>query len=61
MQVFNYGAYARAFELGVTKPNMTKIAKARTSTKLRRFIVSFVIQHLEWFMECNKISSAMES
>lgn len=28
MQVFNYGAYARAFELGVTKPNMTKIAKA---------------------------------
>ena len=28
MQVFNYAAYARAFELGVTKPNMTKIAKA---------------------------------
>lgn len=28
MQVYNYAAFARAFELGVTKPNMTKIAKA---------------------------------
>lgn len=28
MQAFNYGSYARAFELGVSKPNMTKIAKA---------------------------------
>ena len=27
MQVYNYAAFARAFELGVTKPNMTKIAK----------------------------------
>lgn len=28
MQVYNYAAFARAFELGVTKPNMTKVAKA---------------------------------
>lgn len=28
MQVFNYAAYARVFELGVSKPNMTKIARA---------------------------------
>ena len=28
MQVFNYASYARAFEFGVSKPNMTKIAKA---------------------------------
>ena len=28
MEVYNYAAFARAFELGVTKPNMTKIAKA---------------------------------
>ena len=28
MQIYNYAAFARAFELGVTKPNMTKVAKA---------------------------------
>ncbi|NBK77441.1 hypothetical protein D5272_02280 [bacterium D16-76] len=28
MEVYNYAAFAKAFELGVTKPNMTKIAKA---------------------------------
>lgn len=28
MQVYNYAAFARVFEIGVTKPNMTKIAKA---------------------------------
>lgn len=28
MQVFNYASYARALEFGVSKPNMTKIAKA---------------------------------
>lgn len=28
MRVFNYASYARAFELGVSKPNMTKIARA---------------------------------
>lgn len=28
MQVYNYAIFTRAFELGVTKPNMTKIAKA---------------------------------
>ncbi|MBS5544373.1 MAG: hypothetical protein KHX49_00200 [Lachnospiraceae bacterium] len=27
MQVYNYAAFAKVFELGVTKPNMTKIAK----------------------------------
>ena len=27
MQVFNYAAYAKTFELGVSKPNMTKIAR----------------------------------
>lgn len=28
MQAYNYAAYARVFALGVSKPNMTKIAKA---------------------------------
>ena len=28
MRIYNYAAFARVFELGVTKPNMTKIAKA---------------------------------
>lgn len=28
MLVYNYAAFARIFELGVTKPNMTKIARA---------------------------------
>lgn len=28
MQVYNYAAFAKVFEIGVTKPNMTKIAKA---------------------------------
>lgn len=28
MKVYNYAAFARVFELGVTKPNMTKIAQA---------------------------------
>lgn len=28
MRIFNYAAYAEAFELGVSKPNMTKITKA---------------------------------
>ena len=28
MQVFNFGAYAKAFEKGVSNPNMTKIVKA---------------------------------
>ena len=27
MQVYNYASFARVFELGVTKPNMTQIAK----------------------------------
>lgn len=27
MRIYNYAAFARVFELGVTKPNMTKIAK----------------------------------
>jgi hypothetical protein len=28
MAVFNYGSYARAFELGISNPNMTKIARS---------------------------------
>lgn len=28
MRVYNYAAYARVLELGISKPNMTKIAKA---------------------------------
>ncbi|MDO5560593.1 MAG: hypothetical protein Q4F95_13515 [Oscillospiraceae bacterium] len=28
MRVFNYASYARTLELGISKPNMTKIAKA---------------------------------
>lgn len=28
MRVYNYASFARAFEKGVSKPNMTKIAKA---------------------------------
>ena len=28
MEVYNYVSYAKAFELGVSNPNMTKIAKA---------------------------------
>lgn len=27
MQIYNYAAFARVFELGITKPNMTKIAQ----------------------------------
>lgn len=43
MRIFNYAAYAKAFELGVSKPNMTKIAKA-----LFEPIVSFdgVVNHV---------------